>query len=85
MSVQGILATVIATRLDECLKKDEGKIGPATSEFIRELADAVNPRRNDCRGIPRPGCDYLAACGTVCNKCGQVHSVHLLTALKGSV
>jgi hypothetical protein len=24
-----------------------------------------------CRGIPHRGCDYLAACGSVCNKCGQ--------------
>jgi hypothetical protein len=24
-----------------------------------------------CRGIAHPGCDYLAGCGTVCNKCGQ--------------
>lgn len=25
-----------------------------------------------CRGVTHPGCDYLAVCGSVCNKCGQV-------------
>ena len=24
-----------------------------------------------CRGVAHPGCDYLAPCGSVCNKCGQ--------------
>jgi len=27
---------------------------------------------NRCPGIQHAGCNYLAACGTVCNKCGQV-------------
>jgi len=27
---------------------------------------------NCCPGIQHAGCNYLAACGTVCNKCGQV-------------
>jgi hypothetical protein len=27
-----------------------------------------------CKGIPRVGCNYLAECETVCNKCGEVHS-----------
>ena len=25
-----------------------------------------------CRGVTHSGCKYLAACGSVCNKCGQV-------------
>lgn len=24
-----------------------------------------------CRGIAHHGCNYLAACGSICNKCGQ--------------
>ena len=24
-----------------------------------------------CRGVQHPGCEYLAPCGGVCNKCGQ--------------
>lgn len=24
-----------------------------------------------CRGIAHRGCDYLAPCGSICNKCGQ--------------
>jgi hypothetical protein len=25
-----------------------------------------------CRGVAHRGCEYLAACGHVCNKCGRV-------------
>lgn len=45
------------------------------------LALLRNPSRA-CPGIPRPGCQYLSACGSVCNKCGQVHSALLLTSGK---
>lgn len=31
-----------------------------------------------CKGIPRVGCNYLAECDSVCNKCGKVHAVHLI-------
>lgn len=24
-----------------------------------------------CRGVAHPRCNYLAVCGSVCNKCGQ--------------
>lgn len=27
-----------------------------------------------CKGVPRAGCSYLSACGSVCSKCGSVHS-----------
>ena len=26
-----------------------------------------------CRGVARAGCDYLSACGYICNKCGHTH------------
>jgi hypothetical protein len=27
--------------------------------------------RPPCRGVRHPNCDYLAPCGSICNKCGQ--------------
>ena len=33
-----------------------------------------------CKGIPRKGCNYLTACNTVCNKCGEVHHHHQMVA-----
>ena len=27
--------------------------------------------RQPCRGVRHPNCDYLAPCGSICNKCGQ--------------
>lgn len=32
------------------------------------------PADKSCPGIPRKGCNYLAVCDTVCNKCGEVHT-----------
>jgi len=31
-----------------------------------------------CHGIPRIGCNYLAECETICNKCGQIHAVQFI-------
>lgn len=31
-----------------------------------------------CPGIPRKGCNYTAACNSICNKCGEVHHSHQL-------
>lgn len=44
----------------------------------RVEAALAQPAAPACPGIPRPGCNYYAACGTACNKCGKVHSAHLL-------
>jgi hypothetical protein len=33
-----------------------------------------------CKGIPRRGCNYLAPCDTVCNKCGEIHHHHQMVA-----
>jgi hypothetical protein len=35
-----------------------------------ELAEAK--ARAICPGVQHAGCNYLAACNTVCNKCGQI-------------
>jgi hypothetical protein len=28
---------------------------------------------SECRGVTRDGCNYKAACGSICNKCGKQH------------
>lgn len=33
---------------------------------------ARGARMSKCRGVAHPGCDYLAVCGHICNKCGQI-------------
>jgi hypothetical protein len=33
-----------------------------------------------CKGIPRKGCNYLATCGSICNKCGKIHHHHQMVA-----
>lgn len=45
---------------------------------LRNAVDAAPPAGKICHGIPRPDCHYMAECGTVCNKCGKVHSANLL-------
>jgi hypothetical protein len=38
------------------------------------------PARPLCKGIPRRGCNYLAPCDTVCNKCGEIHHHYQMVA-----
>ena len=47
----------------------------------REIDAALEqPARPLCKGIPRRGCNYLAPCDTVCNKCGEIHHHHQMVA-----
>jgi hypothetical protein len=45
-----------------------------------ECAALEQPARPLCKGIPRRGCNYLAPCDTVCNKCGEIHHHHQMVA-----
>lgn len=49
-------------------------------EIVRRARAALSeqPAPRVCKGIPRVGCNYLAECDSVCNKCGKVHAVHLI-------
>lgn len=31
---------------------------------------ARSAHQRPCRGVAHPGCDYLAPCGSICDKCG---------------
>jgi len=33
--------------------------------------DARAALQKPCRGVEHNGCNYLAPCGSICNKCGQ--------------
>ena len=50
-------------------------------EIVRRARAALSEQpapKTACKGIPRVGCNYLAECDSVCNKCGKVHAVHLI-------
>jgi hypothetical protein len=47
---------------------------------INLRAALEQPARPLCKGIPRRGCNYLAPCDTVCNKCGEIHHHHQMVA-----
>lgn len=49
--------------------------------MVAELAAAHDSQQDQCGGIPRKGCNYLAQCNHVCNKCGEVHSLHQLQTI----
>ena len=45
------------------------KYAPAAAAWtVWQARAALN---KPCRGIAHHGCDYLAPCGSICNKCGQ--------------
>jgi hypothetical protein len=68
------------------------KVNKATREAVTlahvpvfQLEEALRaaleqPARPLCKGIPRRGCNYLAPCDTVCNKCGEIHHHHQMVA-----
>ncbi len=43
-------------------------------------ARGLEQQEPKCKGIPRRGCNYLARCDTVCNKCGEIHHHHQMVA-----
>lgn len=47
------------------------RLGIATFAF--EAWRARGAMQNKCRGVMRQGCNYTAACGSICNKCGEKH------------
>lgn len=54
-------------------------------DHVAALVEAQQPApsaaaagQHFCPGIPRPGCNYLAQCESVCNKCGKLHSTRFL-------
>ena len=44
----------------------------ALAEVQRALAVERERWHKQCAGKRHEGCNYVAACGSVCNKCGQV-------------
>ena len=46
-----------------------------------DLIGAAAPTAQQCSGIPRKGCNYLSACGSICNKCGKEHNAAELLAV----
>jgi hypothetical protein len=63
---------------DDC--REEAELCELAAEVLTKLASGWVLVPHPCRGIPDPACNYLAACGQVCNKCGTVHRQHLLAA-----
>lgn len=68
-------------RMREALARSE-KALDKLFEVENELGLSYEPEPkqepHQCRGIPRKGCNYLTACGHVCNKCGEIHYAHML-------
>jgi hypothetical protein len=52
----------------------------AIHEWAERAKAAEAKLEQRCKGIPRRGCNYLAACDTVCSKCGKVHAHHQMVA-----
>ncbi len=79
----------ILNRLDT-LVRDIASLGlyamaDRLEEFTGDLEEThpirlAQPARPLCKGIPRRGCNYLAPCDTVCNKCGEIHHHHQMVA-----
>ena len=47
-----------------------GNYRPIAVQLAWEAWQARAALTSKCRGIAHPGCNYLAPCGAVCDKCG---------------
>lgn len=80
MSAKGLMATVLWTQLRDALvadglMPDTELAGPKTTELIGEVVGLMlGSTPSACRGISDSRCGYLATCGSICNKCGNVHN-----------
>jgi hypothetical protein len=61
-------------------RREIGCDQPCDAERALEAALEQPEQGPLCKGIPRRGCNYLAACDTACNKCGKVHAHHQMIA-----
>lgn len=62
-----------------------GELGRHRADVLKKriedlTAEVERLKQGSCKGIPRTGCNYLADCDRVCNKCGQVHHHHQMVA-----
>ena len=53
--------------------KSEGGFDYPLGRALWQAWQARGAMQNPCRGVVRDGCNYLAACGALCNKCGERH------------
>ena len=51
---------------------EQGKEYYGMYSFAKAAWQARAALAPKCRGVMHPGCNYSAACGTVCTKCGQM-------------
>lgn len=52
---------------------EQGKEYDGMYTFAMAAWKARAATASKCRGVARPGCDYLAPCGMICDKCGHQH------------
>ena len=85
LSVENTLKLALEA-LEEINKLSIGKNAICLPAEIDTAMDAIRealaeqPAQQQCKGIPRKGCNYLTACDTVCNKCGEIHHHHQMVA-----
>ena len=55
----------------KAVEKKEGVYVLLQSQICWVAWKARAAHQRPCRGVSHRGCDYLAPCGSVCDKCGQ--------------
>lgn len=61
------------------MQAQAGELGMHKADALKKRIDDLTAeverlKQHACKGIPRTGCNYLADCDRVCNKCGKVHN-----------
>jgi hypothetical protein len=80
VSLEQMLADMERAEFEKWVRPDsvQRQRQPDTGEYIdRGMAaawagwQARGKLYKPCRGVRHPNCEYLAPCGSICNKCGQ--------------
>ena len=70
---EGFEAWAVADTPFGTQRNDEGFYVSSWLENAWAAWKARGRLQSKCRGVTRDGCNYLAACGGLCNKCGRRH------------
>ncbi len=66
-----VLADMERHAFEDWFRGEQGAPYESMYSFAWAAWQARAKHQSPCRGVKHAGCNYLAACGSICGKCGQ--------------
>lgn len=71
--LEDMLAEAELVAFNKWFQGEQGKEYDGMYTFALAAWNARAAKASKCRGVARSGCEYLAPCGMICDKCGSQH------------